>query len=304
MKKEYSTRNVFSWLWGGLAVMMVVILFSQILVAGFMTIFMPALINSGWEQWLLTGIGLYLIGTPIFYIWIKKLPDSPKEQPRKMPISEFILIFIICLGLTYIFNMLGTFINMAIANIMKKSVINPIDATVNSQSTLATFLFACILSPIIEEIIFRHFCLNKIRKYGDKIAIVVTAVAFGLFHGNLSQFFYAVALGILFAYVAVRTNSIRYTILLHMIINLCGSLLMPSMILSRNLFFVLVATFLVYGSIIASVILLIVFRKKIILDEGQEQIPKTEQFKTIYFNIGMLVYFIITGGMIVLTILA
>ena len=38
-------------------------------------------------------------------------------------------------------------------------------------------------------------------------------------HGNLLQFFYAAAIGLILGYVAVRTNSIRYTILMHMAIN-------------------------------------------------------------------------------------
>ena len=38
-------------------------------------------------------------------------------------------------------------------------------------------------------------------------------------HGNLLQFFYAAAIGLILGYVAVRTNSIRYTVLMHIAIN-------------------------------------------------------------------------------------
>ena len=64
-----------------------------------------------------------------------------------------------------------------------------------------------ILSPIIEEILFRKILIDKIKLYGDKVAILVSAVTFGVYHGNLSQVFYATALGAIFAYVTLKTKS-------------------------------------------------------------------------------------------------
>ena len=51
--------------------------------------------------------------------------------------------------------------------------------------------------------------LNKIRMYGDKVAIITTAIMFGLFHANFSQFFYAVGLGVIFAYVTLKLSLIH-----------------------------------------------------------------------------------------------
>ena len=45
---------------------------------------------------------------------------------------------------------------------------------------------------------------------------------FGLFHGNFGQFFYAFAVGSVFAYVALRTGGIRYTVVLHFLVNFFG----------------------------------------------------------------------------------
>ena len=48
---------------------------------------------------------------------------------------------------------------------------------------------------------------------------------FALFHGNFYQFFYALLLGMVFAWLYSSTGRIRYNIMLHMLINLMGGVL-------------------------------------------------------------------------------
>ena len=80
-----------------------------------------------------------------------------------------------------------------------------------------------ILAPIVEEIIFRKLLIDNMSKYGIVASVTISAFLFGLFHGNLAQFFYAWALGIIFGFVYVYTGKIIYTILLHMSGNLVSS---------------------------------------------------------------------------------
>lgn len=60
-------------------------------------------------------------------------------------------------------------------------------------------------------------------KYGARISVFLSALMFALFHGNLSQFFYAFLLGGFFAVVYIKTGNIIYPIILHMAANLSGS---------------------------------------------------------------------------------
>lgn len=80
-----------------------------------------------------------------------------------------------------------------------------------------------IVAPIVEEIIFRKVLIDNMCKYGIVAAVMLSALLFGLFHGNLSQFFYAWGLGIIFGFVYAYTGKIIYTILLHMAVNLYSS---------------------------------------------------------------------------------
>ena len=52
---------------------------------------------------------------------------------------------------------------------------------------------------------------------------ILSALLFAFFHGNVNQFFYAFLIGGFFAYVYIKTGKIKYSIALHIILNLMGS---------------------------------------------------------------------------------
>ena len=93
-------------------------------------------------------------------------------------------------------------------------------------SALVMFFFAAVLAPIFEEFIFRGAVLSALKPYGSGVAIFTSALMFGVMHGNFSQFFYATALGIVFGYIAVVTDSIFTTTIMHALFNGISSTLM------------------------------------------------------------------------------
>ena len=50
-------------------------------------------------------------------------------------------------------------------------------------------LLAGLIAPAAEELLFRRLLLRRLRPYGGRFALVASALCFGLFHGNLNQFF-------------------------------------------------------------------------------------------------------------------
>lgn len=80
-----------------------------------------------------------------------------------------------------------------------------------------------ILAPIVEEIVFRGAILRLLLECfsGKKawIAIVISAVAFGLFHGNLAQAVNASFLGLILGWLYYRTKSIVPSMVLHLVNN-------------------------------------------------------------------------------------
>jgi len=80
-----------------------------------------------------------------------------------------------------------------------------------------------ILQPIAEEIFFRGFLLEKITSiYGDKIAILSTACFFGLAHltyGNAYPALMTGIIGILLAYLVIKTKNLYSSITAHILFN-------------------------------------------------------------------------------------
>lgn len=90
------------------------------------------------------------------------------------------------------------------------------------------FLAVGILAPIGEECLFRGLILQKFQKVMPiGAAIVVQAVMFGIFHGNLIQGIYVVLLGVAAGYAAYKLKSVIPAILIHMVNN-CMSFVMSA----------------------------------------------------------------------------
>lgn len=83
-----------------------------------------------------------------------------------------------------------------------------------------------VIAPIFEELWFRGIVMESLRPYGNGFAIFISALLFGLTHGNLQQVFYATALGICLGYIAVSTRSIVTTTVMHAMFNSISAIIM------------------------------------------------------------------------------
>ena len=177
------------------------------------------LFHSPWTDTLVEY--LFLLGfayIPI-YLMIRKLPKN-EEKPVELSGKDLVVGTIMAMGLGYLCNLAGIVINMLISLVSGASVwdMNPVTEMLE-EITPSLLLYACIIGPFMEEVMCRGFLLKRARVFGDWTAVVFTAVIFGLMHGNIAQFLYATVIGLVLGYVAVKTNGIRYTVLIHMIIN-------------------------------------------------------------------------------------
>ena len=170
-----------------------------------------------------------------------------------------------------------------------------------------------ILAPIIEEYIFRKQFIDRMNVYGGGLAVVTSALMFGLFHGNLSQLFYAFALGLVFGYIYLKTGRLRYCVGLHMLINFLGSVLAPTLLngidfaaldeaeLADPAAWTAVSTqllpFIVYvlgmiGLALAGLVLFCVKVRDVSFSAAELELPKGAKLKTVCLNAGMILLFI------------
>lgn len=73
-----------------------------------------------------------------------------------------------------------------------------------------------IVSPLVEEMVFRGIIFNRIKKfYSVTKAVVFSALLFGAFHGNLPQFVYGTCMGVLMALCYEWTGCFYAPLLFH-----------------------------------------------------------------------------------------
>lgn len=78
-----------------------------------------------------------------------------------------------------------------------------------------------IISPLAEEVVFRGIVYNGIRRNGSvPIAVLVSALLFGLFHGNIVQGAYGFLMGVLIAYTYERFSGFFHAFLFHAAANI------------------------------------------------------------------------------------
>ena len=82
-----------------------------------------------------------------------------------------------------------------------------------------------VLPAIFEEILFRGYILQSLRRFGDFYAVLISALIFALFHGNFTQLPNAFVMGVAMAFLAVRTGSLIPVMILHFINNFAATAL-------------------------------------------------------------------------------
>lgn len=83
-----------------------------------------------------------------------------------------------------------------------------------------------IVIPIVEELTFRALGFRRLRDHMSFFsAAMISALCFGVFHGNVVQGIYAFALGYLMAWVYERYDSFMAPVLLHCAANIASVLL-------------------------------------------------------------------------------
>ncbi len=107
----------------------------------------------------------------------------------------------------------------AVMNLFDKSLLESLEAVSGASDSFSMFLYASLLAPITEELIFRGLIQRSLERCGRKFSILGSAFLFGIFHGNLIQTPYAFLMGLVLGYAAAEYH-IGWAMGLHLFNNL------------------------------------------------------------------------------------
>lgn len=323
-----AARKHFSKL-GGMFVLGTIIIYAvQLLAVTLVDVLKPEWLYNGNISLMVQTMPMYIVGMPLLILLVVKIVPAQQVERRPMKAGHFIVAVIMCYAIMYVSNFAGLILTTVIGALKGGAVQNEILNVTESVSLWAIVLYMVICAPIMEEFIFRKLIVDRTVRYGQGVAVLLSGLMFGLFHGNLNQFIYAFALGVFFAFIYVKTGNIKITIALHMLINFVGggvsSALMRALdldaymeaalsgdmgtmmafvqenlaaMMAYMIFLVFVFGMMIAGSVILIVCLV---KKKFTFEKGQVVIPKGKRFSTVAGNIGMVIYGLFWVVMIIL----
>ncbi len=186
-------------------------------------IYFPQYVGKAWFIWLESCIANYGIGFLVLYLVMRKIPKQRLFENRVSG-GTFLQYFCMSMFCIFIGTMIGTYLNNIIFQVSGKTSSNELQTEIIMNSSyLVIILFVCVIAPIAEEYMMRKVLIDRVIVFGDATAILFSGLCFGLIHTNLSQFAYGFLAGCFFAYIYIRSGKIRYSIVLHMLVNFLGS---------------------------------------------------------------------------------
>lgn len=221
-------------------------IFFYLLSANIIVIAFDLILGLGWPDayaefsksylyiWGMNVLSMYIVAFPILYLIVKGMPTARREK-SKISFKEFIALFAVAELFMYVGNYIGTMLNGIIGSIIGEDITNQTSELIENSPIWIVILIAVLIGPIVEELIFRKLLIDKLSRFGDKAVIIVSAVSFGLFHGNFYQFFYAALLGAILAYVYVKSGKIIYPIIMHVLLNFLGSVVVIPVIEAQDI---------------------------------------------------------------------
>ena len=285
-------RKAASRMGWGMVAFFLVSQIAQTLLLMLFDIIAPQVSESMAGMLLIGDIGIYCIGLPCLLAICKKIPNTETSTPPpQQKMTAGLLVKTLCMAFAAMY--LTNFLYMLVMGVFSSASGHSVDENalldvIVQNNLIERIVLFCIVPPILEELVFRKYLYTKIGNYGDNAFILVSGLCFGMFHGNLNQFFYAFALGSLLAWLYVTTGNVVWGMIIHTIINLMGSIVAPMTMENETLG--LFITFFVLSVTIAGAI--IFFRSKrggmFAPPITQEQQPRL--FVNTMFNWGMALF--------------
>ncbi len=169
------------------------------------------------------------------------------------------------------------------------------DFTLPDKIILKLFylIYVCMLGPFLEEILFRGIILNYMKKYGDLTAMFFSTILFTMFHLNLIQFMTPLLMGMLLSFLALKADSIKPSIVVHMFNNTMAAIISYVFGINKNIYIFITAIYIL-GGIIALILFIYKYFGHIyeMLGEEFKILTLSKRIKCCLFNSCSLLYIV------------
>ena len=166
-----------------------------------------------------------LFGVPLllYTLFVGKNVKQTFADAGFKAISGKMIIISILLGI--VLYAINSFVAQTFASIISMLGYESVKLGSSSQTLSYFSLFkelvlSCLLPGFCEEFLHRGIMLHANKKYSNpRYALIISSILFGLIHLNINQFFYATILGALMGYIALVSDSIFPSMIIHFMNN-------------------------------------------------------------------------------------
>ena len=168
------------------------------------------------ENGLISMIIFFVVG--LIYCLIRRLRFSvifPFEKIRGSFLAQLCVI-----GLS--FSLMSNYVVSLVNNVFGMFGIENTGGNIDvgdQPNILLYFLIVAVMPAFVEEFAFRGVIMGVIRPFSDGLAILISAGAFALMHGNFVQMPFTFCCGLVFGFLVVKTNSLLPSIIIHFLNN-------------------------------------------------------------------------------------
>ena len=160
-----------------------------------------------------------------------------------------------------------------------------------AEGIFIAVLSTAVLPAVLEEFIIRGIVMQPLRRFGDKFAIVASALIFGIMHGNMVQIPYTVVAGLFLGYLAIATGSLWPSIILHFINNFYSVALVAAYDNAGDsagwiVTILLLGLFVVLG--VVGGLIYLPMNYKVPLKKGVDTLKTGEKFSALFLNVPMI----------------
>ena len=135
--------------------------------------------------------------------------------PLKKPLGNKTAIFFIGLSVCAFANIANSFCGQLFGSLGIDYNVDFGDNPRGFFGFLLSLIATAVVPPLVEEFACRGVILGSLRKFGDGFAVLVSAILFGLMHGNFDQMPFAFMVGLALGFIVVKTDSLWIAVAVH-----------------------------------------------------------------------------------------
>ncbi|MGE4282721.1 MAG: lysostaphin resistance A-like protein [Clostridia bacterium] len=154
----------------------------------------------------------------VIYLKLKGVPV--KDTLRLKPLKPFHMLLIIVMGITGQF--IAQILNLPILlllSLLGEIPPSPIPMPHTLEGLVVSLAIIALAPAICEELMMRGLIMRAYEIRGTKAGVVISALFFGIIHGDIKNLVAPIFFGLIFGYFVVRTGSILAGVLAHFVNN-------------------------------------------------------------------------------------